>query len=170
MTTIAWDGTYLAADTQVGNDDHIDNLTTSKVLDIPGYCMAYAGDVNTGVELIAKVTEYYKAGIPKPEAWVGLSLPTTTNPDLYTEFLLIPIGSPCGYVYRNNTGAWSPVQPPYAIGSGYKYAEGAMYAGANAMRAVEAGIRFDTQSGGSVDYIPTCPQHAVMNAHLHKGG
>jgi hypothetical protein len=41
--------------------------------------------------------------------------------------------------------------PFFAAGSGQDFALGAMAAGADARRAVEIAIQFDTQSGGRVD-------------------
>lgn len=135
MTSVAFDGTYLAADKLMGG-----RHTVCKIFPIADGCwMAGAGDYCQIVE----VAEWFKAGAPRD-----------AKPDVDgdSDYLLIEQGR----------AYWLTV--PYlrkvrineriaALGSGSMYALGAMAMGASAAKAVRIASTFDPHTGRGITTI-----------------
>lgn len=129
MTTIAWDGKMLAADSQM-TGSYIDRGAVKKIHKKNGALIAGAG-------AYAEILLFVNAWPDKPE---GLS-------DQF-EALVI----------QDNTAAWwdnkhqpVPQGTPAAIGSGNQFAMGAMLNGATAKQAVQIAIELDPDTGGKVN-------------------
>lgn len=84
---------------------------------------------------------------PRPE-----ELNWDTELDESFEALVIDLNTGKCYMYENRLYPYE-VHPPFAIGSGFKYAMGALLAGATATQAVEIAIRLDKNSGGPIQTI-----------------
>lgn len=66
------------------------------------------------------------------------------------------------YMYENRLYPYE-VKAPFAIGSGFKYAMGAMLAGATAAQAVEIAARLDKNTGGEVQVIDVLQKLSDLN-------
>jgi len=139
MTTIAWDGDIIAADSQMSHGCYRCPGETEKVKCVNGWVYAITG---------------YSAWF---DAWIswhqGGCDPHTPPP------CGLPSDSTGSFIASRNGECWSctrelpymqKVFAPDAWGSGYQYAIGAMLAGANAASAVEIAIKADVDSGGQV--------------------
>ena len=134
MTTIAYRDGVLAGDTQVsgGIKTYSPKVFTTK----GGQLVGGAGDLVSVLVFVDWV------GRPKSER------PDLSHDDDFEALVISPDG---GVEWWDNTLRPVPVPEPfYAIGSGELAAMGAMERGASAEEAVEAGIKWDSQSGGTV--------------------
>lgn len=142
MTTIAWDGRYLAADTRhcSGGAYHYDAPKIVK-----------AGDV------------FYASTGPSAwfNAWVEWAGAGSNVNDLPVTGLE---GHQGGFIRLDAEGCemldfrlpyFSPAHAAWAWGSGADFALGAIDAGATAMEAVRAAMSRDMNSGGAVDFVDT---------------
>ena len=137
MTTIAWDGKKLAGD--------------RKTVDI---CM-YAG---TKVFKVGKGKETYLVGASGNssdcDAFVGFAERGFKDRPKFTDFTGIRIakdGTVTRYDEMPNESVFKPKL--YAIGSGGKYALGAMAMGASAADAVKIASEMDPYTGLGVDVV-----------------
>lgn len=98
-----------------------------------------------------------QVGIPEEfKAWIerGASREDYGPPDLDLEAILV---KPDGQVFLYNDSYYSAgplLGRTFTIGSGKKYAHGAIIAGCNAVQAVEVAIVCDPFCGGPVSSIP----------------
>lgn len=142
MTTIAWDGKTLAADsqTQAGGlrNRYVKAHRTSN-----GYLFASAGEMQAN-ELV--------------RLWIERGMPEDGKPSVSQEFTAILI-CPDGAV---RTLEDKLVQMPvfdrfHAIGSGRDYAIAAMHLGKDAVGAIEVAAVFDIYTGGEIIALSLAP-------------
>lgn len=135
MTTIAWDGTRLAADTQSTRNDLVVSVASDKITAFTdGTAFGY-----TGANSDRSVAE----------EWIerGMKWPA---PEFDGAALIVPRR---GRAFILESKAAGPVLSSFryqAIGSGAAIALGAMASGGTATAAVRAAIRHDVYSGGRV--------------------
>lgn len=135
MTTIAYRGGVLAADTQVnsGNGNRagsVHKIGATK----DGYRWAFSGALQMQAACVSWAER--REGLP---------------PEIDGVFILI---DPAGR-HREWWGqGWLEVADPQAAwGSGERIARGAMFAGASAVEAVRAAIALDPESGGKITVL-----------------
>lgn len=135
MTTIAVTRRHVAWDSQISiNDDEKLASPDDKVVAKDGIIYAIAGDVIDVDHLI----EY-------------LDDPKSKPPKGNWEALIIRRG---GVSFLNHSSPYPvTVKAPIALGSGAKFARGAMLAGASAADAVKIAAECDPQTGGPVYYM-----------------
>lgn len=151
MTTIAWDGVTLAADSQASTGDVVCSLKEKKIFqpNTPGQwsvegepvmLLGCAGDCGAELELQNLMT----AGL----SYSSLFLPT------FCFSALAIVGKDRVYIISKDKGedrALISLQlDPYAIGSGGLIAKTAMKCGHDAPAAVKVAIEMDVYSGGVV--------------------
>lgn len=133
MTTIAFDGITLAADSQQ-NGSYIDQLHTQKICQQGSLFIGYCGEVQQAMLVSRWLKDQTK---PKPSA-----------ADLKDYESIVIKG---GKAYQlNDLCEFVPIGKPCAIGSGSDFAMGAMLAGKSATEAVRIAIKLDPHSGGKV--------------------
>lgn len=141
MTTIAWDGRYLAADRQVtfGN---IANAEVTKVVKRKkdGAVAAAAGN---SVEA-ADFRKWFLKGEKGKRPSMG------TEADNSSGLIIYPDGK---LVIHEWKGSYEATSPKYTNGSGWEIALGAMLAGASAEEAVRLTSTVDGMTGSSVDVV-----------------
>lgn len=138
MTTVAFDGKTLAADTMVtvGGSATYGAIKIGRAVD--GSLIGQCGNMAHAQAFL----EWYN-GERK-------MLPSTC--DNYTALIIKPDGEV--RVYEGNEGMYYIERSPYvAIGSGQDFAQSAMELGFNAVRAVELAIKMDINTGGKVDTL-----------------
>lgn len=134
MTVIATDGKTIAADSLTTMGARRDLRPFQKLVKAYGRIYAITGSV----AVLSQLIEWHNEGCPKallPEGNWGL--------------LVVEWNTIIGY-YCDEAPYRTLVDPPFALGSGGMFAEGAMHAGASPERAVEIAIKLDTLSGGPV--------------------
>lgn len=137
MTTIAFDGTTLAADRKMGN-----RYNVQKIFKVPDGYAAGCGNYDYVIEII----EWLANGSDREKM---PNLPDGTEADVI-------IVSPKG---RVSWLTWPFLRPQrlsetkVAYGSGSDIALGAMAAGATARQAVAIACRFDQHTGGGIDVV-----------------
>lgn len=136
MTTIAWDGKSLAADTRATANGLIDNRTV-KAWSHKGLLIAACGS---------------QALCEKFRVWV-ISGMDGESPFEGAEDGNGIIAAPHCVVVFGNSGSWRVAEPFYTLGSGYQLALGALAMGADARKAVEVAARFDTMTGGDITVL-----------------
>jgi ATP-dependent protease HslVU (ClpYQ) peptidase subunit len=133
MTTIAWDGHSLAADTLFNSGGQFAGFD-AKIHRLGRLLIGCAGSV--------AVYEQFRD-------WVkgGMKGECPLKKDIANTFVVTPEGRAVMWCddgpFRVSTTQW-------ALGSGERYALGAMEMGATAAEAVAAAIRHDLASGGEV--------------------
>jgi hypothetical protein len=141
MTTIAYDGRYLAADTQAQRDNNRSNIKCRKLRLVGAFAYAVHGDWHP---VLGNLIKWHEAGA-KPG-----DLPQHGGGSL----TIVNVISGCVWAvagpqmpYLDEEGA------PWGCGSGGDIALGAMTQGATAMEAVAAAMRYDTGTSGDVEFI-----------------
>ena len=140
MTTIAWDGTTLAADTQSQSNGvkRVSHKITATQQYLYGMCGSEAEAM-----IVAK--------------WVaGGCLPAEQPADLDTgpHGLLIERSTKKCFILDGERATMLPVvERFYAEGSGREYAMGAMYTGTNAAEAVSVASRFDIWTNDDIEHV-----------------
>lgn len=134
MTTIAWDGETLAADSQMTSSNYIPAGQVAKAWRTKdGFLWAHAGCAHD----IERLKEW---------SWSDRS----TTPHKLEEGGLICI-DPSGNVRQWWADGWISTRgKPLAWGSGERIAMGALLAGASAARAVEIAATLDSDTGGEI--------------------
>lgn len=149
MTTIAWDGQTLAADTQVNSCNNIPCGATTKIGKTPdGYFWAFSGSLQCQETLVEWACGDRLGPLPTFKESNGCLI------------LIAPDG-----VVREWWGeGWIQMRAAvFAWGSGERIAMGAMLAGADARRAVEIAIALDSDTGGEITVI-RCPDAVVSRS------
>ena len=131
MTTVAFDGTTLAADSQI-NGSYVEY--GNKIEKVGNITIACAGTVSE----IALFKRWCRDR-------------TKDKPTL-TDFSCLEIRSGKVYYYDENLEPLTP-SIPVAIGSGSDFAMGAMLAGATAKEAVKIACKLDSNSGGKIKTV-----------------
>lgn len=137
MTTVAWDGVSLAADSQATTSSGVRCRATKIVKSPNGFVAAGAGGLNS-------ITPWLR--------WVAAGLKPDDQPTTLDKESTLLIVDPRGRAY---TFEGSAVRLPmrdkqWAIGSGSDLALGAMAMGADARTAVKVAAKFDVYTGGRV--------------------
>ncbi len=135
MTTIAWDGLTLAADSLVtaGKDRWGSHR---KLIKHKGRLIAFTGSIAGGLVLI----EWFCEGA-EPQEFPRL------KSDEHAQLIVVADGKAWHYESRHIP---SMCGVPSAWGTGREYALGAMAAGADARQAVRIAARFDALTGGRI--------------------
>ena len=131
MTTVAFDGITLAADSQT-NGSYVEYH--NKIARIGNVVVACAGTVSE----IAQFQRWCKD--------------RTKDKPILTDFSCLEIRSGKVYYYDENLEPLTP-SIPVAIGSGSDFAMGAMLAGATAKEAVKIACKLDSNSGGKIKTV-----------------
>ena len=150
MTTIAWDGKTVAADSRVTRGDHVipGEANLRKIIHLrDGSVFAGSGVL----ENINLALNWIEDGMPerKPtikEAMRGFVVNHDGEVFEFSEALIL---DRC-------------YAPFFAIGSGDQYALAAMHLGCDARRAVEVAATFDTGTGGEI--VCMVPEHRKVRA------
>lgn len=136
MTTIAWDGKTLAADSMSTYEDgtkmHVVKIAKSE----DGFIVAVAGNFNVGLIWMRWVL----AGMnpdDQPEEGKGANV-----------IIIDPKGK--AHVFENAPIRQELTVKKWALGSGYHLALGAMEMGADAVTAVRVAAKWDSQTGGRI--------------------
>lgn len=137
MTTIAYRAGVIAADRMMGGWQSVDKLLRLK----DGCCLAGCGRMDD----LAEVGAWLMAGAKKD-----------AKPDIErdeSEFLLVHPNGDCYWLSTPFLRQVKVNDEYIAVGSGARYALGAMAAGASAKRAVEIACRFDPHTGKGVNVM-----------------
>lgn len=141
MTTIAWDGTRLAADKRSTNSGL--HRAVTKIRCIHGNFYAGAGSFSEINELMAWV----EAGC-NPDTFPAVQRdPTRYNPMMFVT------PEKKVYLYEMTPYPIHIENKQYAIGSGRDYALAAMACGRDAIEAVHLAAMFDINTGNGVDHM-----------------
>lgn len=135
MTTIAYDGNILAADSLVIGDYSSDDHNKIQRVGNNHYC-ACAGDYMAGVAFCI----WLKDGGEKPSFGKD-------------DFEAIEIHPDKGLIYWDSYLVRAEAKYPIAIGSGSAHAITAMDIGKTAIEAVEYAILRDSSTGGKVNHV-----------------
>jgi hypothetical protein len=145
MTTIAFDGKTLCADTLAVDGTGLPSQVTKLIVQ-RGFAWALAGERSQCIRL--------------QKAIGGLSLNAVLDAG-YAAYKKdeddpnILIVSSSGVAYRHTSGFFMPVREPFcATGSGRDFALAAMHLGKSAKEAVMVASVFDVYTNGKVDSIP----------------
>lgn len=133
MTTIAWDGETLAADSQVTDDNFVWQHADKKIFKIRDFYLATAGDADQCMKFL----DWFK------------NRDISKFPDGMDDVTVLVVGPKVCDLYGNGAIP-TPIKPPFAIGSGSACAMGAMLAGAKARRAVQIASKLCKYTGGPV--------------------
>lgn len=132
MTTIAWDGKTLAADSQAQTTF---KTRSRKLYRLPdGAIFGAAGFVQEALAVLAWLNGGEKPG--DLENFEGLIINKAGGDVLGMRLMREPV-----------------LEPFYAIGSGAHYALAAMACGKSAVEAVRIAARFDPGTGGPVEFM-----------------
>ena len=141
MTTIAWDGRYVAADSLQGGRDYDSSVPATKLV--------LAGE---RVYAICGYFAWFQAWIKWHENGADpANTPVCKLPQSETTFIVFEDGG-C-FTFDLEMPYADISHPGEALGSGRKFAMGAMAAGLNAEQAVRVAIKLDPHSGGPVQVI-----------------
>lgn len=144
MTTIAWDGRYLAADalSQSGSYRNPEPIQKLRLIDGVAYGITgYAAWFDAWIE-------WHRSGSDPA------TRPLTTESPGQTGNFIVVKGGVC-MVCRHEMPYFLQAPQPDAWGSGYAYAIGAMLSGKDAREAVEIAAVADINTGGKVTWIDT---------------
>lgn len=136
MTTIAWDGKTLAADTQATSNGLRDNHAV-KAWRHGRILIACCGLAALAQRFRSWVLDGMDGESPYDGAEDGNGLVITADHVL------------C----YGTSGVWPVSQPFYTLGTGYQLAMGALAMGASAEEAVRVAAQFDTMTGGAVTVL-----------------
>ena len=137
MTTVAWDGETLAADKQGTVDGTPYPITKiAKVKNDTGtFLVGFCGDIGDGQSFI----EYVRRGFK--------------NMPAYNDFTGVVITKGGEIQLHGDANVCSFKADQFAVGSGGKFARGAMAFGATAVEAVLIASDLDTMTGLGVDRV-----------------
>lgn len=167
MTTIAWDGSTLASDSQSTAGDAICSLREQKIFLPPEgeewmvngervIAVGFSGDCGVEYEALNLMRD-------------NLHYATSLLPDSSFGALAV-VGRDHAYLISKDSGkvnaSISLQVDPYAMGSGGMIARAAMRCGKSAIEAVHVAIEMDVYSGGTVNHftIAQAPFHIVQNS------
>ena len=134
MTTIAWTGSEVAADTRGTVGEIIQQSPTEKLIKRKGVIYCLTGDF---AQCLAVVD------------WLSSGADISEAPDFIDEpgFDILAIkDSVTGNIFANSFHPY-PVSPPVTLGTGHAVALGAIMAGASAQEAVTIACKVDLNSG-----------------------
>lgn len=140
MTTVAWNGRFLAVDKQMTSNDALIETGTKAMCLYGNAVLAWTGLHECGLLL----ADWFRHGA-KADTW-----PAFQGADDWTRLIVAYKAGVCE-VYERHPIAQVVEDPFMAWGSGAMYALGAMHAGADPKSAVLAATRFDPRTGCGVD-------------------
>jgi len=158
------DKIYLVSDTKISYDGNIEGYVDSKILNIMGVSNCFMGGVGKTNDIQTLQRElrnkpHFLTGIsndnpiePVDIGWKMMKILYDAGSELDKSFsinskYLMIINKKLLYIEKMYTEV---INNYFAIGSGSKYAFGALYSGASAKEAVYAAIAFDKNCGGNV--------------------
>jgi hypothetical protein len=148
MTTIAWDGRYLVADTRETWDKSIPHYSRKLEMLTPDIIIGYAGSSY----IYGDVKDFLLGKLPKP--------PKTIKD---AEAIIIIEGTPYNWAGTEFRNAVRIYTPPHAIGSGWKYAWTMMKMGSSAVEAVKGASLMDIWTNDIVDIYDTKTKKLVYS-------
>lgn len=138
MTIIISDGKSMVCDSLVvGNFKFI--ISKPKVRRVSNTFYGFAGEL-AGIEKVVKWLESNSAEQPAPV----LTLPNEMS------ISILGLRDTGDLFWMENHLVETPVDPPFAIGSGSSYAMGALRAGASIREAAQIAIDLDESCGGEI--------------------
>jgi hypothetical protein len=149
MTTIAYDGRTMVADTLVTDGWGMKELVRNKIWANVKLLVGAAGDHGD-------IHRWMAANL-HDETNIGhllnVGYPSYSKND--NDPSIIVVNRTNGAVYRHTSGVFVRVSRPFhAVGSGRDYALAAMHLGHDALEAVRAAAEFDVHTGGRLVKIP----------------
>lgn len=136
MTTVAWKGNVLAADTMATNLDNNLRSKVTKLHRLPGRIIGFAGDIQSSLRFIE---------------WMQLGDRNAKKPRYkFCEFDAIELNAEGAWLWDHDFGAMKIENNFYAIGSGAPVAIGAMEMGASPLKAIHVAAKWDANTGGNV--------------------
>lgn len=143
MTTVVWDGRYLAADGQTTNGEMIVSHTTRKLR------QELVGD--------GFITIGFSGVEPDKEKLIKCALAGEKSKKRLNANLITVEAGLVAYMHgRDSKEYWkSECKNPEVIGSGAKYACAALDLGQNAMGAVKVATGRDIYTGGTITFYDT---------------
>lgn len=157
MTTIAWKGDFLVADTQLTWDKHLKGISPLKIRVLPnGIIIAGAGLSKDTV-----MAERYFSTVP----WEGAGIIDVPKLKSYESILVHQ-----GQVYWTEEGLLpQPVaEPYYAIGSGWKFAISAMVLGLSAEESVRHASVLDIYTNDTIQIVNIRGQEQEQQAKTKR--
>jgi ATP-dependent HslUV protease subunit HslV len=151
MTTVAWDGTTLAADS-LSTANGLRETMGAKIWRVGPLLVGAAGSR----ALCLRFREWVADGLDGESPFHGT--------DEGNGLVVPPTGQPLAW---GEHGCWTCPADIYALGTGYQLAMGAMAAGATAEQAVEIAARFDTHTGGPITVLHRNPPPAPILRFPH---
>lgn len=145
MTTIAYDGKTLAADSLACCSFKVQQ-PFNKIHDTGSHLVALAGNYSVSLEWV----EWFKSGFEGEKDFKD-GLQGAFVVDKSTGFLTV-------YPQEGKYPSEQPSNYPNAIGSGEQFAMGAMLAGATAIEAIKIAQRLDKGTGDLGDVYVVCPE------------
>lgn len=164
MTTIAWDGKTLAADSLATSSGMVVSTNEQKIFvpqgedwSVNGHpvaAFATAGDCGCEFEIAELLKE-------------GITYSTKYSPAFDFACIIITEDNECVLLYKDAGSEFAKISRQdgfYAIGSGYAIATTAMHLGKSAIEAVNAAIQIDTTSGGNISVFTTIGETVMQSA------
>lgn len=151
MTTVAWDGSVLASDTQASTGGVVCSRNEQKIYTAPDSGWSIYGDkiVAIGCSGDCGAEMELQALLASDLTYASEFMPT------FEFSALAIVGRGMAYVISKDKGETSASislqVEPYAIGSGGLIARTAMHCGKTSCEAVKVAIEMDCHTGGKVD-------------------
>jgi hypothetical protein len=142
MTTIAYDGRYLAADTLAHRHNTPSNLLTPKIDMCEGFAYAVGG---CWLPMLGTLIAWHRAG-GHPAAFPNLG-------DLKGGLLVVELATGRLWVASSECHWLDEEAAPYTCGSGGDYALAAIDCDRNAMEAVQVASNRDLHTNDVIDFI-----------------
>lgn len=137
MTTIAWDGTVMAADRRISSGT-VTYSTTKIRRAADGRLIGATGDFGVCTQMLDWLEN-------------GGSRPSCQDSDRWASALEVMPDGTCWM--HNRDSRWRVEDPFVAIGSGRDFAMAVMSLGHDAEKAVEVASRFDPGTGNGIDTL-----------------
>jgi len=147
MTCVAYDGTYMAADSKSTDAWGMFELHSRKIVELDNILIGGAGESG-------QITRWTR-GLPKDLTMEVLLMDgyPAYHKDTNDPALLV-VDRQTLQAYRHVAGLFMPCQRTFhAVGSGRDYALAALALGRTAQQAVELAISFDNGCGGEIKYV-----------------
>jgi len=157
MTTVAWKGDFIVADTQLTWDKHLKGISPPKITVLPnGIIVAGAG-----LSKCCVMAERYFSTIP----WEACGITDVPKLKSYESILIHE-----GKTYWTDEGLLpQPVADPYyAIGSGWKFAVSGMVLGLSAEEALRHAARLDIFTNDTLQIVNIREQKQEQQAKTKR--
>jgi hypothetical protein len=144
MTTIAFDGRFLAADTLATRGGNSSNCLSTKIALAGGRAFAFGGAWGP---LQADLMNWYLAGAEPAQ------LPSHARHSDGGTMLVLDLETRVPYVFTDKMPYADQEAAPIAFGTGGDLAQGAIRAGVTAMEAVQIAALDDLMTNDTIDFI-----------------